>query len=123
MKSWYSIEQKYIETPEKLKDFFDDIETTCKRYGLTIGYSDWNESFVIEEFFSINMRSLREAQLSKSVSSNDELTSFLNRIESIFKKYGLSISHQYEGVFQITKTFNLEDNMKRLRGANINFKL
>jgi hypothetical protein len=42
--------EKFIETPKDMKAFFDDIQTVCQHYGVSISHEDTHGSFVIESY-------------------------------------------------------------------------
>ena len=58
----YDCETKvYILTPDKLKNFFDDIEAVCRKYNLSISHEDGHGSFIIQKYDQFNIDWLREA--------------------------------------------------------------
>jgi hypothetical protein len=63
MKSWDSAKKEYVETPEKLKNFFDEIESVCKKYDYSISHEDKHGAFGIEEYDERNIEWLRDAHL------------------------------------------------------------
>lgn len=50
---------EYIETPEKMNDFFDDIEKVYEKYGLSIEGS--HAGFAIRKYNEKDMKNLRAA--------------------------------------------------------------
>ena len=138
MESWYTIGDDYIDTPEKLKNFYNAIEAICIEYRMTISHVDCHGAFLIEEFKDTNIEWLREATARLSTlhlnlvwRHFEKLTNFVNKIEKVCKEYNLSISHQdNQGAFLIEfldytpkSGVNLKEKMEWLRDANIEFKL
>lgn len=50
---------EYIETPERMKKFFDDIEKVYKKYGLSI--EGRHAGFSVREYNEKDMNALRSA--------------------------------------------------------------
>jgi hypothetical protein len=50
-----------ITTPERMIQFFAEINTVCHKYGLTIAHEDTNGDFVIENFKIHNLEWLEAA--------------------------------------------------------------
>lgn len=51
---------KYIKTPKRMNDFFNDIERVCKKYNLTIEGS--HTGFAVREYQEKDIDQLREAR-------------------------------------------------------------
>lgn len=54
---------KRIETPDKIIEFFNEIDTVCKKYGFSISHEDCHGAFIIEDYDKSNMEWLRDAHL------------------------------------------------------------
>ena len=52
---------------EAFKDFFDEIELICRKYGLSISHEDGHGSFEIKKFDENNLDWLREASSTEKV--------------------------------------------------------
>jgi hypothetical protein len=52
---------EHIPTPERMIQFFAEIDTVCRKYGLTIAHEDTNGSFAIENFKIHNLEWLEQA--------------------------------------------------------------
>ena len=57
-------ECKYIETPEKVKEFFIELKTLCLKYNLSISHEDIDGGFIIENYSDDNLDWLSFASLS-----------------------------------------------------------
>jgi len=60
-KTYDSIEQRYIETPEELTNFFNEIEAVCKKYNLSISHEDTHGGFEIKRYNLENIQWLKNA--------------------------------------------------------------
>ena len=63
MKSWSIIESEEIETPEEVINFLNEIDNICKKYNLSISHEDGHGGFIIEKYYSFNIRWLKECLL------------------------------------------------------------
>jgi hypothetical protein len=52
---------KLITTPERMIQFFAEIDAVCRKYGLTIAHEDVHGSFIIENFKIHNLEWLEMA--------------------------------------------------------------
>jgi len=64
MSSWDSVKGEYVETPDEMKNFFDEIEAVCRKHGLSIGHEDSNGGFEIHRFRQEDITWLRGASKS-----------------------------------------------------------
>jgi hypothetical protein len=46
---------EYIPMPQKMKDFYQEIDIVCKKYNLSIFHEDRHGSFMIEEYKKDNI--------------------------------------------------------------------
>ena len=60
-KIWDETKRDFIDTPDKMSSFFDDIEELCEKYNFSIAHEDYHGSFIIEEYSQYNMNWLRYA--------------------------------------------------------------
>ncbi len=63
-KSWSSKQRDFIETPQRVKAFFEEIEKVCQKHGLSISHEDGHGSFIINEFDKDDIEWLKGANLS-----------------------------------------------------------
>jgi hypothetical protein len=63
IKSWDSKEKKFIETPKKIKEFFNDIDILCKKHNLSISHEDGHGAFIIKNYDVNNIEWLKSANL------------------------------------------------------------
>jgi hypothetical protein len=63
MQNWDCNKGYYIETPEKIKSFFNEIEDVCKKYGYSIGHEDGHGAFEIDKYCETNIKWLKDAHL------------------------------------------------------------
>ena len=61
MKSWNYKTSEFIETPEKLIKFMQEIEALYKKYDLSIAHQDQGGGFIIEKYSDSNMEWLKDA--------------------------------------------------------------
>ena len=61
IKTWDKSKCCFIDTPDKMQSFFDDIEELYKKYNLSIAHEDCHGCFLIEEYSEENMEWLRDA--------------------------------------------------------------
>ena len=61
MKSFDYIKNAYVETPQAIVEFFDEIEAVCRKYELSISHEDGQGAFLIEPFNEDNIKWFREA--------------------------------------------------------------
>ena len=52
---------EYIQIPEDLKAFFDEIDSVCKKYNLSISHEDGHGGFIIERYNKFCVEWLRAA--------------------------------------------------------------
>jgi hypothetical protein len=52
---------KFIDTPEEVTAFLDDIQDVCRKYNLSIAHEDTHGGFIIEHYKACNIAWLREA--------------------------------------------------------------
>lgn len=57
------------EMPERMKVFLEEIDSVCKRHGLSISHEDYHGAFFIEEYDESNIEWLFDA--SKNYIDND----------------------------------------------------
>ena len=60
---WSTVEQGDIEMPERVKDFYVEIEQVCKKYNLSISHEDCHGAFELEEFNPRNIEWLQDAHI------------------------------------------------------------
>ncbi len=58
-KIWDSQKGEFVDASEKMADFLNEIEETCKKYGLSISHEDGHGAFLIEEYDSNNIERLK----------------------------------------------------------------
>ena len=63
MKSYNFKEHEFIETPEKIVQFFNEIEAICKKYNLSISHEDGHGAFEIVPYEKYYMVWMREASI------------------------------------------------------------
>ena len=63
MESYNKVIGKYVETPDKVVEFFNEIDSVCKKYGLSISHEDSQGAFKIEDYDKDNMLWLECAHL------------------------------------------------------------
>ena len=61
MKSWNYKTSEFIETPEKLIEFMQELEALYKKYDLSISHQDSQGAFIIEKYSDFNMDWMKEA--------------------------------------------------------------
>lgn len=64
MKRWDADAGKFIESPQDIEAFLDDIEAVCRKHGFSIGHEDGHGGFEIEPLSDSNIEWLRNASLS-----------------------------------------------------------
>ena len=60
MKSWTYKTSEFIETPEKLIKFMQELEALYKKYDLSIAHQDQGGGFIIEKYSDFNMEWMKE---------------------------------------------------------------
>lgn len=63
MKSYNLKSHKIEKTPDKVVEFFNEIDSVCKKYGLSISHEDGHGAFEIENYSEDNMLWLKCAHL------------------------------------------------------------
>lgn len=63
MQSYDLYLHKRIETPDKIIEFFNEIDALCKKYGFSISHEDGHGAFIIEDYDESNIKWLKGAQL------------------------------------------------------------
>ena len=53
--------RRWIEMPEKMKNFLDEIESVCKKHNLSISHEDCYGAFIVEDYRSENIEWLFSA--------------------------------------------------------------
>lgn len=48
-------------TPKEVKDFLDEIESVCRKHGISISHEDGQGAFILEKFNERDMEWLKEA--------------------------------------------------------------
>lgn len=61
--TWIESKGDWCETPEKLKDFFNDIEKVCKKHNFSISHEDIGGGFIIKKFNKDDFEKLMCARL------------------------------------------------------------
>jgi hypothetical protein len=61
---WDNTINQRVEKPQKMIDFFDEIESICKKYNMSISHEDTHGLFEIEEYSESNIEWLRQAHKS-----------------------------------------------------------
>lgn len=64
MKSWNSIEGDFVETPQNVCDFLNEIGTVCLKYNISISHEDGQGSFILEKYDKNNIEWLFGATIS-----------------------------------------------------------
>ena len=54
-KVWDKVNRCMVEMPKEMKDFLNDVESVCKKYGLSISHEDYNGAFLIEKYSKENI--------------------------------------------------------------------
>lgn len=54
-KVWDRINGCMAEMPKEMEDFLNDVESVCKKYGLSISHEDYHGAFLIEEYSKENI--------------------------------------------------------------------
>jgi|DEB19_MinimDraft_3_1074340.scaffolds.fasta_scaffold620321_1 hypothetical protein len=60
MKSWNYKTSEFIETPEKLIKFMQELEALYKKYDLSIAHEDQGGGFIIEKYSDFNMEWMKD---------------------------------------------------------------
>lgn len=63
MKSWNYKTSEFMETPEKLIKFMEELEALYKKYDLSIAHEDQQGGFIIEKYSDFNMDWMKEADV------------------------------------------------------------
>ena len=63
MKSWDNKKGDYIEAPDKLVEFFNEVDKICKKYNYSISHEDGHGAFEIEEYDKNNIDWLKSANI------------------------------------------------------------
>ena len=58
---WDSTTGNFIEMPESMKSFLEDIDLVCKKHNLSISHEDYHGAFLIEEYREDNIEWLFSA--------------------------------------------------------------
>lgn len=61
--SWHEFLGEYIETPQKVIDFIDEIDEICKKYNVSISHEDGHGAFMIDTYDERNIKWLKNASL------------------------------------------------------------
>lgn len=64
-KIWDCNKGEYIATPKEVNNFFEEIESICKKYNLSISHQDGHGNFIIEDYCEGNIEWLSCASLNK----------------------------------------------------------
>lgn len=62
-KRWDIISQNFVETPEKVKSFLDDIKSVCEKHGMSISHEDEQGGFIIQNYDAHNINWLFDASM------------------------------------------------------------
>lgn len=54
-KVWDRINGRMVEMPKEMEDFLNDIESVCKKHGLSISHEDYHGAFLIEKYSEENI--------------------------------------------------------------------
>lgn len=60
-KTWDYTIAEFIETPQEIKNFFNEIDAVCTKYNLSISYEDGHGNFIIENYNKNNIDWLKGA--------------------------------------------------------------
>lgn len=58
---WDKTIRNMREMPERMKVFLEEIDSVCKRHGLSISHEDYHGAFIIEEYDEGNIKWLSHA--------------------------------------------------------------
>ncbi|MDC6350739.1 hypothetical protein PP178_04180 [Zeaxanthinibacter sp. PT1] len=61
--TWDESTNDFVETPNKLKRFLNDIDRLCKKYGYSISHEDTHGAFIVEPYDSGNIEWLKDAHM------------------------------------------------------------
>lgn len=61
IKTWDCKKHEFIDMPEKMKKFIDEIEKVCEKHCLSISHEDGHGAFEIETYKEINIEWLKHA--------------------------------------------------------------
>lgn len=62
-KVWDTQKSEYVEVPEKLRDFYKELESLCEKYDYSISHEDGQGAFIIEEYDEFNIKALKRSHL------------------------------------------------------------
>lgn len=57
---WYGDNYKIEKKPQEVLDFLDEIETVCKKYGISISHEDTGGAFKLERYSQDTMDWLKQ---------------------------------------------------------------
>lgn len=70
MINWSLIEKDYIEVPEKIINFLNEITKIYKKYNLSLSHEDGNGSFIIENYYESNIIWLKNSLINVEGDNN-----------------------------------------------------
>lgn len=63
MINWDKTQKKEIETPTNVVEFFNELQTLCEKYNLSISHEDSHGAFIIEDYDNAYMEWMKNAIL------------------------------------------------------------
>lgn len=60
---WNIKDGKFVETPQNIIDFYNEIDEVCKKYNLSISHEDGHGAFIVEEYDKKNIEWLKDSSL------------------------------------------------------------
>lgn len=72
MQTFSVTDRKYVETPKKVIQFFNEIQSVCKKYNMSISHEDIHGAFEIDSYKEFNIEWLRMAHILFSAKEVEE---------------------------------------------------
>ena len=66
MKRWSRKRSEDVESPSKVEAFLDEIESVCRKHGLSISHEDGQGAFEVDGFSDENIKWLRDAAITEA---------------------------------------------------------
>ena len=60
---WDTSKKKFVETPENIIQFLNDIDELCKKHNLSISHEDSHGGFIIEKYSDRNLNWLSNTSI------------------------------------------------------------
>lgn len=70
-KIWIWNGKKWVDAPPRLRTFYKELDTLCRKYNFSISHQDYHGAFIIEDYNEENMIALQEAEVFANIKEID----------------------------------------------------